>query len=107
MPTYPNPCCRCGFCCLSETCPEGQRVYRVGKHGPCPGLSFEGDMAVCKLIEHGGGKSAPDGLEVFIFGLGAGCCIKARCIKDGVTYDFATLPPHFKRSIAQTKRALI
>lgn len=117
MPTYPNPCCRCGFCCLSETCPAGQDAFGVGKHDPCPALSFEGDfhvdpvtlaavenpgphLAVCALAVH---APNPEWAAFFI-GVGQGCCIKARAIAKGVTYDFAMLPPHVKRALARGAR---
>lgn len=92
---YPNPCCRCGFCCLSETCPIGQGFYSVGKYDLCPGLSFKGDKAICALI-----KSAPDLGKAYL-GKDTGCCIKARAFKDGVQYDFASLPVKLKRAVAR------
>ena len=95
---YPNPCCQCGFCCLSETCPIGQAVYEVGKYELCPGLSFKGNKAICELI-----KSAPEPAKAFL-GKGAGCCIKARAYKDGTEYDFAALPAELKRVAAQKLR---
>lgn len=94
MSEYPYPCCRCGFCCLSETCQIGQARYGVGKYDGCPGLSFQDQKAVCEI--------ALD--KPVIIGVGAGCCIKARAIKDGVTYDFAALPEQLKKSIAQSRR---
>ena len=98
--SYPNPCCRCGFCCLSETCPTGQRVYLVGKHDPCPGLTFEAGESVCRLALNCAGETQ----ALFLLGIGQGCCIKARALAKGVTYDFAMLPPHVKRALAQGAR---
>lgn len=95
MPTsFPNPCCRCGFCCLSETCPVGQVVLGIGKKDPCPALSFQDGLAVCSLA-----LKDPEAI-----GVGAGCCIKARAMRRGVAYDFAMLPPHIKRALAQGAR---
>lgn len=91
MSTFPNPCCRCGFCCISETCPAGQGIFGVGKSDPCPGFSFQDGLAVCQVA-----LISPEQI-----GVGAGCCIKARAIAKGVTYDFAMLPPHIKRALAQ------
>lgn len=88
---YPFPCCRCGFCCISETCPIGRTYYGIKKHAPCPGLSFDGDMAACALAN----KPVP---------IGDGCCIKARAIKGGRAYDFASLPPHLKISVVSSIR---
>jgi hypothetical protein len=99
LATYPNPCCRCGFCCISETCPAGQKVYRVQREDRCPGLFFEDGLAVCKLARNAGETQAR-----FVLGIGAGCCIKARAMAKGITYDFAMLPPHIKRTLAQGAR---
>lgn len=98
---YPNPCCRCGFCCLSETCPVGMKVYGIKKFDKCPALKFEGRQATCVLSS----ASA----EVSIIGLnlvpiGDGCCIKARAYRNGVEYDFASLPVELKQGIALAKR---
>ena len=41
---------------------------------------------------------------LFVLGLGADCCIKARALAKGVTYDFAILPPHIKRAVAHAMR---
>lgn len=95
---YPNPCCRCGFCCLSETCPTGQAVYRVQREDRCPGLSFANGLAVCALVLPAGETQAR-----FVLGIGEGCCIKARALAQGITYDFAMLPPHIKRGLAQRR----
>jgi hypothetical protein len=92
---FPHTCCRCGYCCLSETCPVGQMVYGVGKHETCPGLFFNIDAAVCQIAAQGS-------REKKLVGVGSGCCIKARAIRDGVTYDFAALAPEMKRSIVKT-----
>ena len=95
---FPNKCCRCGFCCLNETCPVGQSIYQVGKYESCPGLSFDGDMAICELMEN---SSEPFKMSM---GEGAGCCIKARAYKNGVEFDFASLSPEIKRIVVKEKR---
>ena len=92
MPTYPNPCCRCGFCCLSETCPIGMDVYGIEKNIRCPALRFERNKATCLLV-------APSLVPV-----GDGCCIAARAFKDGVQYDFASLPKELKFNAVQSKK---
>lgn len=90
--TYPNPCCRCGFCCLSETCPIGQKIYEIGKHeGLCPALYFDKDQAGCTLA----GVYVP---------IEDGCCIKARAFRDGKEYDFASLPVELKKRAARDLR---
>ena len=86
MTSYSFDCARCGYCCLVEPCP-------VIKHldpgiEMCPQLQFTDDMARCALA----------GLIVPV---GDGCCISARCFKDGKVYDFAALPANWKRALAQ------
>lgn len=83
---YPNKCCRCGLCCLAETCPVGQATFNIAKNDHCPALSFEIDgTATCKLVAYN------------LVPIGDGCCIKARAYKDGVEYNFADLPSELKR----------
>lgn len=79
---YPNKCCRCGLCCLAETCPIGQEFHGIEKKQSCPSLSFDGEQAECKLAG--------------LVPIGDGCCIKARAYKDGVEYNFADLPDELK-----------
>ena len=80
---FPYECCRCGMCCLAETCPIGQAFYSIEKYSACPGLSFNGEQASCALVN--------------MIPTGEGCCIKARAYKDGVEYDFSALSDRFKR----------
>ena len=83
---FPNPCCRCGFCCLSEMCPSGIAVYGSGP-SVCPALHFYdeiGGISDCALVQPG------------LVPVGDGCCILARAYKGGVEYDFASLPPDKK-----------
>jgi hypothetical protein len=87
---YPHPCCRCGFCCLTEQCPAS--IFKYGLLNACPALSFqEAEInmveAVCNLPE--------------LVSFGDGCCMKARCFKKGVVYDFAGLPAFVKILMAQ------
>ena len=96
MRQYPYPCCRCGFCCLAQTCLMGQAVYGVGQHDPCPGLSFQGDLATCELALK----------EPQAIGVGAGCCIKARAIKGEKAYNFASLPPVLKRHVVRCQKGV-
>lgn len=87
MDKFSNKCCQCGMCCLSETCPIGQKYFSIDKKGPCPGLRFEKEKAFCSLA------------EVFnheVLGIGKGCCIKAQAYRDGEVYDFASLPDFLK-----------
>ena len=98
---YPNPCCRCGFCCLSEVCPAGITMYAIDKHSKCLALIFDGNEACCRIVRD---RTTLGYSSVALFGIGAGCCIKARAYKDGVQYDFASLPPELKRIAAQQLR---
>ena len=91
---FPNECCRCGFCCLAETCPIGQTFYKVSKETRCPGLSFDPQgQATCELAIRG------------IVPIGDGCCIKARAYKDGIEYDFASLCKETKQAVVFNVRS--
>lgn len=104
MPEYPNECVRCGFCCLAETCPVGQSIYEVGKYQRCPSLKFDGDVAVCGVMEILDDWGIPKADAERTMGIGAGCCIAARCFKDGVQYDFASLPKEVKIHVVRGMR---
>jgi hypothetical protein len=85
---YPNPCNRCGFCCLALPCPVELQVFGPRPPGKtCPALSFEGDVAKCGLVEVLGPAT---------LGVGAGCCVKATAYRNGRAYDFASLPDEIK-----------
>lgn len=88
-------CCRCGMCCLTVTCTIGQAFYRVDSATQCPGLQFRGKgVACCSLV------------ALRLVPIGDGCCIKARAYRDGVEYDFASLPVELKRkAVEQVRRA--
>ena len=89
---YPNPCVRCGMCCLAESCPASGKV----KKGRCEHLFFEGGQAVCGLVAADPGRAED-------FGVGAGCCLKARARNSatGIEVDFAGLPGETKIQLAQ------
>lgn len=88
---FTNPCTRCGMCCISETCPVAQDFYKISKHTKCPALSFNGRIASCAFAEIN-----------LLPGVGVGCCIKARVLKDGKEYDFASMPARLKHiAVAQ------
>lgn len=94
--TYPNPCNRCGFCCLAQPCPAELRIFGPRQPGKtCPALSFVGDVASCGVYE----TLAKTHGEVFAkreMGVGAGCCIKARAVIRGQVLDFASMPDELK-----------
>ena len=92
---FPYPCARCGYCCLMEVCPEGMRHYRIAKSARCPALAFDpsGLMATCSLYSER--KVAGKYL-----GIGSGCCLKARCYKNGTCYEWAPLPADVKRRVS-------
>jgi hypothetical protein len=85
---YPHKCCQCGFCCLAEQCPISITTH--GVKSTCPSLSFDGKLSSCGMAG--------------IVPIGDGCCIKARCYKDGQEYDFASLPPNMKRIVVTQYR---
>ena len=92
-----HPCCRCGVCCLSSTCGIAQDIFGIGSQTPCPALAFDSEgLAICKL--------ALENKEMaIILGVGIGCCLKARCIKNGMLVEsqFRTLPDQHKLIIAE------
>ena len=92
---FPHKCCQCGMCCLSMTCEIGQLIFDIRRDELCHALVFEGDVAVCKL--------APYAVPV-----GDGCCIRARAYRDGVKYDFASLPPDKKKlAVEQVQKRVV
>ena len=88
---YLYECCRCGFCCLYEPCPIAKSMYGEDIE-QCPALYYyvDSDKAVCLIAG--------------VVPVGDGCCIKARAYKDGIEYDFASLPPELKIREAQKLR---
>lgn len=89
MDEFPNPCTRCGMCCLVETCPIGCHHFSIEKDAPCPALSFEDDVASCSLP---------------VVPTGDGCCIDGKAYCNGVEFDFAALPAEMKvKAVRQLK----
>jgi hypothetical protein len=65
------------------------KFYGIEKKDRCPGLSFnKKGIASCALAG--------------IVPINDGCCIKARCFKDYVEYDFASLPKEMKYKIVKS-----
>jgi len=95
---YPNECCQCGFCCLSENCPISVFLFDIPKYGEvCPALSFnKKGTSYCRMLE------VLD--EAEFFGIGDGCCIKARAYIQGVEITFADMPPTMKFLAVKQKR---
>jgi hypothetical protein len=92
---YPNPCNRCGFCCLAQPCPAELLVYGPRPPGgKCPELSFDGDVATCGMIAKLGAER---------MGIGVGCCIKAKAVIGKTVLDFAAMPDELK--IIATRQA--
>ena len=72
-------------------------MYGITRTSPCPELSFDSTgRASCGLVERVGRKA---------LGIGVGCCIKARCYRNGVVYHFAELPEDVKLRVAASLRA--
>ncbi len=89
---FPNECCRCGACCLFETCIISRQTYNIGEKDYCPALTFDSGEATCHLTSR-----VP---------IGDGCCIKAKAYKDGMSYDFALLPKQLKiKAVQQIRRS--
>ena len=86
-------------------------IYNVfNKYTRCPGLSFDGDVAICKPLEDREVACKVLNLptqELYdMFGIGAGCCILAHWFKDGVEHDFASLPDEVKiESVRQIRKS--
>lgn len=96
MEEYPSKCCQCGFCCLSENCPIAQFIFDIPKYEKqCPALAFE-EGSKCRMLE------VLDEKE--FFGIGDGCCIKARAYIQGVEFKFCDMPPVMKRLAVKQKR---
>ena len=104
MIIYPYSCTRCGICCLSETCPNGMLIYKVGKKDRCPGLSFEDNVAQCGGLVLCQGKGMPSNEIAEVFGIGKGCCILGRVFVSGKAFDIASLPPSAKVLAAKQLR---
>ena len=85
---FPNECCRCGLCCLSETCMIGMEHYNIKKYVLCPALEFnDKGISTCGLS--------------YIVPIGDGCCIKARAVKSGIEFNIADLPKKTKFKIVE------
>jgi len=93
---FPNPCVRCGCCCLMQVCPVGQQIFKVGKNQRCPGLHFDGDVAQCDLVRLWEEWKIPADDAKKVMGIGSGCCISARLFAGGERFYFAELPPDKK-----------
>ena len=99
---YPNPCSRCGTCCLLETCPSGMDIYNVHKkEGRCPGLTFDGVTAQCGALKICQEKGMPEPVCKEVFGIGKGCCLLAKVFCGEKSYDIASMPPYTKTLVAR------
>lgn len=81
-------------------------IYGVKKSTRCPGLRFTCDTAECLVIETCETWKVPEDEVSKSFGIGAGCCIKAHYIHNGIDYDFASLPEAVKvESVRQIRKS--
>ena len=85
---FTNECVRCGMCCVVEQCVISLGIY--GKQERCPVLRFDGDVASCGIAG--------------IVPIGDGCCMSARCYRDGVMYEFCSLPREIKIAVTNKVR---
>ena len=97
---YKNKCCQCGFCCLVENCPIAQFIFDMPRYGEvCPALSFHREGisgSTCRMLE------VLD--EAQFFGIGDGCCIKARAYIQGEEFTFCDMPTVMKFIAVNQKR---
>lgn len=104
---YPYDCARCGMCCVHEPCPIAK------SHGvtqaPCSYLQRESvgeNPTTCRLFQDMTRSAEELGSAGFkelirrMFGVGVGCCIRARVVIWGQEVDFSSLNMDFKRMIA-------
>lgn len=104
MIKYETPCCRCGFCCISESCPLAIEFYGISKKTMCPSLYFDGDNAICNMFVGLLSNGIPKDDAEFAFGIGAGCCIKARAFKGDEIFNFSSLEETVKKAIVRILR---
>lgn len=102
MKQFPHNCCRCGMCCISVTCEIAMgTVQRAQTANVCPKLEMEGingEGAVCRLFLEAL-VGSDNSLIKFVFGIGAGCCIKATAKNSdtGLEVPFDELRPEIKK----------
>jgi len=48
---FPNPCNRCGFCCLIQLCKVAQHLFGGEKNRRCPAVRFNGTESRCGVLE--------------------------------------------------------
>ena len=63
-------CVGCGFCCIKSTCVLGQMWYGVEPTTRCPGLVWNGERYICKMVEE---RPDDESLKIEL-AIGAGCC---------------------------------
>ena len=105
---FPIACCRCGLCCISSPCLVAiEQVPDIDRNAPCPRLDMsrvDTEGAVCSLFQEicCRFKDSEEVIRV-IFGIGAGCCIKATAVNLdlGTAIDFSELHPETKRGGAK------
>ena len=102
---YPNPCSRCGTCCLIEVCPTGMDIYKLTKKEVrCPGLTFNETVAQCGGLQICQERGVPQPEIEDLFGINKGCCILAKVYREGIPYDIASMPPYTKTLVARMLR---
>jgi len=85
-----------------ERCPVIMNLFNIKKKGKCSKLYFIGDKANCSLWDMVDEDKREEMKEVF--GIGDGCCIKARVYKNGIEYNFAALSSEMKiRAVQQVR----
>lgn len=107
---FPVSCSRCGYCCLHTPCPIAlEKVTGAVPGKPCPALAFddESKQTTCMMFVLAIGivPRMRSTIEE-AFGIGAGCCIKARAVNLALKLatDFSILPEEMKWSLSIMKR---
>ena len=102
---YPHPCVSCGVCCLATPCPRAFEAIAGAQAGqPCPALVMGENGTHCELIRRFIRLKPELESTVFeAFGVGSGCCIKARACStdDGTVAYFSALPGNTKIALGR------
>lgn len=108
---YPNPCARCGACCVATPCPVAM-AYVPGavKGKPCPALRFDvrNGEAVCLMLLRENFSTEETYQEALsIMGIGSGCCMAGEAVDldTGLRVPWDSLSNEVKRSCV--KRAAV
>jgi len=106
-PKYPNPCARCGACCVATPCPIGLLFVEGAVKGqPCPAVRFHRQTgeAKCLMLERSHFSSEEMYQQALReMGVGTGCCMLGEAVDldSGARIPWAEMPGHLKRYCVQ------